>query len=162
MSKRAPDVAVLTANRLQDGIVVYLAVDGRWVESIEGALVARSPDEAHALQEQGARDAALNLVVEPYLAEVADAGGRLVPARMRERVRVEGPSILDDVPGYSPSPRAGAPSPRATPTSPEAPTARGEGRGEGQGHAPTSVSLAAPHPNPLPASGERGLPAEAA
>ncbi len=101
MSKRAPDVAVLTANRLHDGVVVYLAADGQWVEGIEEAAVARSPEDAHALQEQGARDAAANLVVEPYLAEIAEAaGGRRVPARMRERVRVEGPSILDDVPGY--------------------------------------------------------------
>jgi hypothetical protein len=108
VSKRAPDVAVLTANRLHDGIVVFLAADGRWVESITAAAVARSPDDVRALQEQGARDAAANLVVEPYLAEVAEAGGRLLPSRMRERVRVEGPSILDDVPGYvaSPSPRA--------------------------------------------------------
>lgn len=109
MSKRAPDVAVLTANRLHDGVVVYLAADGRWVEGIEEAIVARSPEDAGALQEQGARDAAANLVVEPYLAEIAEAaGGRRVPARMRERVRVDGPSILRDVPGYvgSPSPRA--------------------------------------------------------
>jgi hypothetical protein len=106
MSKRPPEVSVLTANRLRDGIVVYLAADGRWVESIEGAVVARSTEEARALQEQGARDAARNLVVEPYLAAVAETGGRLAPVRMRERVRVEGPSILDDVPGYSPSPRA--------------------------------------------------------
>ena len=154
MSKRAPDVAVLTANRLQDGIVVFLAADGRWVESIEAAVVARSAEEARALHEQGARDSAANLVVEPYLAEVAEAGGRRVPARMRERVRVDGPSILGDVPGYSPSPHA-------TPTSPHAPTARGEGRGEGQPHAPTSAIAAAPHPSPLPASGERGF-AEAA
>jgi hypothetical protein len=131
VSKRAPGVAVLTANRLHDGIVVYLAAAGRWVESIAAAAVARSPDESRALEEQGARDSASNLVVEPYLAEVAEAGGRLFPARMRERVRLEGPSVLDDVPGYSPSPRA-------TPTFPRAPTARGEGRGEGQGHTPTA------------------------
>jgi hypothetical protein len=170
VSRRAPGVAVLTANRLHDGIVVYLAADGRWVESIEDAAVAHAPEETHALEEQGARDSAANLVVEPYLAEVAEAGGRRLPARMRERVRVEGPSILDDVPGYvvspsprasPPSPRVGSPSPRATPTSPEAPTARGEGRGEGQPRAPTPAIASAPHPSPLPASGERGS-AEAA
>ena len=158
MSKRAPDVAVLTANRLRDGIVVYLAAGGRWVECIEMAVVARSAEDARTLQEQGARDSAANLVVEPYLAELAEAAGRTVPARMRERVRVEGPSILDDVPGYSPSPRAGAPSPRATPTSPRTPTARGEG----QRHTPTSALGAGPHPSPLPASGERGSAVEAA
>jgi Protein of unknown function (DUF2849) len=156
VSKRAPDVAVLTANRLHDGIVVFLAADSRWVESIEAAAVAHSPDEARALQEQGARDAAANLVVEPYLAEVVEAAGRRVPSRMRERVRVDGPSILDDVPGY-----VGTPSPRATQTPPGAPTTRGEGWGEGQPRTPTLSSVAAPHPNPLPAGGERE-PAKAA
>lgn len=107
MSKRAPDVAVLTANRLHDGIVVFLSANGRWVESIEAAAVARSPDEVRCLEEQGARDSAANLVVEPYLAEVGEAGGRLIPRRTRERVRVEGPSILDDVPGYVPAGEAG-------------------------------------------------------
>ncbi len=124
MSKRAPDVAVLTANRLEDGIVVYLAPDGRWVESIAAAAVARSAEAARALQAQGARDAARNLVVEPYLAEVVETGSRLVPARMRERVRVEGPSILGDVSGYA------APSPRASVTPPLAPSVRREGRGD--------------------------------
>ena len=61
-----------------------------------------------ALEDRGTYDAARNLVVEPYLVEVREDGGRLVPLRARERVRVLGPSILDDVPGYVapiPSPR---------------------------------------------------------
>ncbi|MBO0765744.1 MAG: DUF2849 domain-containing protein [Hyphomicrobiaceae bacterium] len=127
MSKRPPEVCVLTANRLQDGIVVYLAADGGWVEGIEGALVARSAEAARALEEQGAREVARNLVVEPYLAAVAESDGHLAPARMRERVRVHGPSILTDVPGYvAPSPRPAHPSPRATTPSPRAATATGE------------------------------------
>jgi Protein of unknown function (DUF2849) len=100
MSKRAPNVSVLTANRLSDGIAVFLAADGGWVEGITGAVIARTPEETSALQAQGARDAAGNLVVEPYLAEVAEVDGRVLPSRMRERVRVDGPSILGDVPGY--------------------------------------------------------------
>ncbi len=155
MSKRTPAASVLTANRLHDGIVVFLGSDGAWVEEIDGAAVARSSEEARELQVHGARDSARNLVVEPYLAEVREIGGRLLPVRQRERMRVDGPSILDDVPGYSPSPRA-------TPTLPRAPTARGEGRGEGRGQAPTSAIVAAPHPSPLPASGEREPGAEAA
>jgi len=108
MSKRAPAVCVLTANRLDDGIVVFLDSGGTWVERIDGAAVARSPDETQALEARGAHDAACNLVVEPYLAEVHEVAGRLVPVRARERVRVDGPSILGDVPGYeapSPAPR---------------------------------------------------------
>jgi hypothetical protein len=171
MSKRAPAVSVLTANRLTDGIAVFLAADGTWVESIEGAAIARTAEEAGALQAQGVHDAARNLVVEPYLAELAQSGARPVPTRMRERVRVEGPSILADVPGYVPPGAAGTPSPRASPTSQRAPSARGEGRGEGQPraqtshgldrsgrHAPMSVQAPAPHPDPLSARAGRGDP----
>ena len=150
MSKSAPQISVLTANRLGDGIVVFLDFEGAWSEDIALAVVARDPDEARALEDRGAYDSARNLVVEPYLVEVREADGHLTPIRYRERVRVAGPSILDDVPGYlSPSPRASAPSPQT-------PSARGEGRGEGQQYAPEQAS--APHPNPLPVkNGEREL-----
>jgi hypothetical protein len=154
MSKRPPSVSVLTANRLSDGIAVFLAADGGWVECVDGAAVARSAEEVQALQAQGARDAARNLVVEPYLAEVAertaDTGDRLLPHRMRERLRVEGPSILADVPGYL-APGAGSASHRATARPPRTPSARGEV----QPRAPTQASVAAPPPNPLPATGGR-------
>ena len=99
MSKTA-EISVLTANRLGDGIVVFLDFEGAWSENIAEALAARSPDEVRQLQDRGAHDAAHNLVVEPYLMEVREAGGSLIPIRYRERVRVSGPTILDDVPGY--------------------------------------------------------------
>ena len=117
MSKTS-QISVLTANRLGDGIVVFLDFEGAWSESFDEAIVARSPDEVKALEDRGTYDAARNLVVEPYLVEVREDGGRLVPLRARERVRVFGPSILDDVPGYV----APGPSPRSS---------RGEGQGEG-------------------------------
>jgi hypothetical protein len=156
MSKRSPEVSVLTANRLVDGIVVFLAPDGGWTETIDGAAVARSADEARALQEQGARDAARNVVVEPYLAALAEAGARPLPVRMRERVRVEGPSVLADVPGYVPPGSARSASARATPASPRAPIARGEGRGEGRQQMPTPALVAAPHPHPSPLPARAG------
>jgi hypothetical protein len=162
MSKRPPAISVLTANRLKDGIVMFLGVDGTWVESIDGAAVARTPEEAQALQARGASDAAANLVVEPYLAEVQETGGRRVPVRARERVRIAGPSILGDVPGYvAPAPRVPSPSPRspsdhprehAAPKAPEG--ERGEGRGEGHPHTPM-LAPAAHHPSPLPALTDR-------
>ena len=108
MSKTpTPQTSVLTANRLGDGIVVFLDFEGAWSGSIVDALVARSPHEVRALEDRGAYDTARNIVVEPYLVEVREIGGVLTPVRYRERVRVAGPSILDDVPGYaSPSPRS--------------------------------------------------------
>ena len=99
MSKNA-EISVLTANRLGDGIVVFLDFEGAWSETIAEAVIARSPDEIRALQDRGTYDAAHNLVVEPYLVEVRETARGLVPIRYRERVRVTGPSVLDDVPGY--------------------------------------------------------------
>jgi hypothetical protein len=103
MSKSVPQIRVLTANRLHDGIVVFLDFEGAWGESLAQAVVAHSPDEVRALEDRGAYDAARNIVVEPYLVEVREVGGQLTPIRQRERVRAAGPSILDDVPGFSPS-----------------------------------------------------------
>ena len=140
MSKSAPHISVLTANRLDDGIVVFLDFEGAWNESLAEAVVARDPGEARALEDRGAYDAAHNLVVEPYLVEVREEAGRLTPIRVRERVRVSGPSILDDVPGYSPSPR----------------------RGESGVRGSHTRCGSAPHPDPLPASGEREALVEAA
>ena len=100
MSKSAPHISVLTANRLDDGIVVFLDFEGAWNESLAEAVVARDPGEARALEDRGAYDAAHNLVVEPYLVEVRETQAGLTPVRYRERVRAGGPSVLDDVPGY--------------------------------------------------------------
>jgi hypothetical protein len=100
MSKNASAISLLTANRLGDGIVVFLDFEGDWSERIDQAAVARSPDEARALEARGHHDAARNIVVEPYLIEVREAGSGFVPLRTRERVRVAGPSVLGDVPGY--------------------------------------------------------------
>jgi Protein of unknown function (DUF2849) len=99
MSKRTLP-SILTANRLGDGAAVFLDFEGAWSESIAEAAVAHSPDEVRALEDRGAYDCAHNLVVEPYLVEVHDIGGRIVPVRYRERVRAGGPTILSDVPGY--------------------------------------------------------------
>jgi len=100
MSKRATGSSILTANRLSDGRAVFLDFEGAWGESIDIALVARTAQEVAELDSRGAFDAAQNLVVEPYLVEVREAEGRLLPIRQRERVRAAGPSMLDDVPGY--------------------------------------------------------------
>jgi hypothetical protein len=132
MSK-TPQISVLTANRLGDGIVVFLDFEGAWSESLDEAVVARSPDEVKALEDRGTYDAARNLVVEPYLVEVREDGGRLLPLRARERVRALGPSILDDVPGY------------VAPPLPPSPRLRGEGRGEGQLHVPPQTKSYTPH-----------------
>jgi hypothetical protein len=100
MSKNSAHVHILTANRLRDGAVVFLNFDGDWVQTLAAAVIARSPDEVRGLEARGAHDAARNLVVDPYLVEMRELTGALQPLRQRERLRLAGPSILGDVPGY--------------------------------------------------------------
>ena len=110
MSKSAPHISVLTANRLDDGIVVFLDFEGAWSESIAEAVVARDPDEVRALEDRGAYDAAHNLVVEPYLVEVREDAGRLTPdplPRARARRRPQHPRRRAGVPAPSPRLRRG-------------------------------------------------------
>ena len=46
--------SVVTANRLRDGIVVYLASDGSWTEEIGRARIAETENEVAALEAQAA------------------------------------------------------------------------------------------------------------
>ena len=83
---------ILTANRLIDGAVVFLAADGSWNTHLTGVHTATDKESAAALEAIGARDAAAQIVVAPYLIDVAEENGRLVPTRYREHIRAFGPS----------------------------------------------------------------------
>jgi hypothetical protein len=129
MSKSSGQVQVLTANRLGDGAVVFLNFDGDWVATLAGVVIARSPDEARGLAARGLFDAGRNLVVDPYLVEMREVAGALLPLRQRERVRLDGPSILDDVPGYT-APAARPPDTDTRGAEENAAGQAGSGRGE--------------------------------
>ena len=47
---------VVTANRLTDGIVVYLAPDGSWTEDLDRARLAETEEETKGLEEEAAKD----------------------------------------------------------------------------------------------------------
>jgi hypothetical protein len=78
---------VVTANRLIDGIVVYLASDGGWTEEIGRARLAETEDETKALEAEATRDVALRKVVAVYPMEVALHDGEVDPLSVRERIR---------------------------------------------------------------------------
>lgn len=84
---------VLTANRLTDGIAVWLDAGGKWVESLQDALVARHAEAASALEEIGKRDFSANLVVDVNVIEVEEVAGVIRPLRLRERIRAAGPTM---------------------------------------------------------------------
>jgi uncharacterized protein DUF2849 len=79
--------SVVTANRLRDGIVVYLASDGGWTEEIGRARIAETEDEVAALEAQAAEDVKARKVVAVYPMDVALHGGTVDPLSVRERIR---------------------------------------------------------------------------
>jgi hypothetical protein len=79
--------SVVTANRLTDGIVVYLASDGGWTEEIARARLAETEDEVKALEAEAAKDVAARKVVAVYPMDVAIREGAVDPLSVRERIR---------------------------------------------------------------------------
>jgi hypothetical protein len=86
-------VKALTANRLEDGEVVFLA-KGRWVERfVDADLFA---DEAEALAAEAHAKTQITQLVEPYLIDVTPAEGGVAPVSYRERLRALGPTNHHD------------------------------------------------------------------
>ncbi len=81
---------VFTANRVTDGVVVFLDEDDRWTESL-GRVSVIADDEKLAAKTAVAEADAVAVVVDPYTIEVTDEGGEIRPVRYRERIRAFGP-----------------------------------------------------------------------
>ena len=79
----------LTANRLADGETVFWK-NGKWVDRFAEAELFEGQDEAETAE--AAAKAALTVVVDPYLIDVAQAGDIWAPVSFRERIRCLGPS----------------------------------------------------------------------
>lgn len=87
----------ISANRLRDGVVVFLSPSG-WVEHLADA--ERFPDKAAAdaaLEARARADEKRNLLVEPTVFEVREAGGRIEAAHIREAIRARGPTVRPDL-----------------------------------------------------------------
>ena len=78
---------VVTANRLVDGIVVYLAPDGRWTEDIAHARFAETEDETKVLEEIGNKAVKDRVVVAMYPMPVEIRDGVVDALSVRERIR---------------------------------------------------------------------------
>ena len=88
---------LVVANRLTDGVVVYLTTEGDWSKSIEHGHVADNETDAEALLEIAARAARNQFIVDPYLIETKGNGGSRRPTRLRERIRATGPTVRPDL-----------------------------------------------------------------
>jgi hypothetical protein len=85
-------VKIITANRLSDGVVVYLKGDG-WVPAIAGASVLNAQDAIDAGLAIAKRAIANREVVDVNAIDISLDENRLpVPNRLRERIRAFGPT----------------------------------------------------------------------
>ena len=83
---------IITANRLSDGVVVYLNGDN-WVAAISYASVLSAPDALDAGLATAKRSFANREVVDVNAVDVTFGENRLpVPVRLRERIRAFGPT----------------------------------------------------------------------
>jgi hypothetical protein len=83
---------IMTANRLDDGSIVYMTVkDSRphWVHDIAEAL-AFGEGEVSDMESMAHAEVAANVVVSPY---VIDTTVSSAPTSVKEAVRAAGPSI---------------------------------------------------------------------
>jgi hypothetical protein len=78
---------VVTANRLTDGIVVYLAPDGGWTEDIARARFAETEEETHALEQIGDKAVKDRIVVAMYPMPVEIKDGAVDALSVREKIR---------------------------------------------------------------------------
>ena len=88
---------VLTANRLKDGVSVWLAAGDRWSESIKDARIVSSDAEFAAMEETAEKAMNNQEVVEALLIDVTVGDDGAVPVRYREQIRAFGPTIRPDL-----------------------------------------------------------------
>jgi hypothetical protein len=87
---------IISANRLNDGIVVYLTDGGDWAEAIAAARVIDSEEALTAALEVAAAAVARQLVVDPYPIQIDESEERR-PTRFREYIRARGPTVRPDL-----------------------------------------------------------------
>ena len=96
-TRKGAQFQAVTANRLADGIVVYLTADGGWSVSLQDAAVAEGKEAAEALLARAEPTVTGNMVVEPYLFEVAREASGIRAASVRETIRQAGPTVRLDL-----------------------------------------------------------------
>ena len=83
------DLQVASANRLIDGLVVYLDDAGQWTPRLDRAVLARDKNESAILLERARAEAFT--VVDPFLvAVIEDDDGTIEPLSLREKIRAAG------------------------------------------------------------------------
>lgn len=106
--QKAAPRQIITANRLSDGLVVFLAAGQRWSEAVAEADVLTTPEAVEAALAFGKACQAGRLLVDPVAIDVIETATGPWPVRLRERIRAFGPTARTDIENAAPQ-RADAP-----------------------------------------------------
>ena len=88
---------IVTANRLSDGIVVFLDARLAWVEAFASAAAFNDAAATGAAMAAAKESEARNEVVEPYGVELIERNGHFAPKALREAIRANGPTNRRDL-----------------------------------------------------------------
>ena len=83
---------VISANRLSDGIVVFRAKGGAWVEQLRDAEILADAAAVKAALGLVEQDVKANHVIEVTAFEVAINHGQVEPVHLRDKIRARGPT----------------------------------------------------------------------
>ncbi len=84
---------VVTANRLIDGIVIFIGPGRAWVTDIAAATVFVDGPELEEALAFGAEEVKARKLVDPYAVDIRIEDGKPVPERLRELIRARGPTV---------------------------------------------------------------------
>ncbi len=84
---------IISANRLSDGLIVFLDKENKWVEAATQAAVFDTKESAASALARGQVDIKTNLVVDVAAIDMVEVAGRLQPSHLRDSIRMAGPTI---------------------------------------------------------------------
>lgn len=97
MAKKTNGTAVITGNRLTDGVVVYLTAEGAWTERVEDATATAEPELRQSLEEKANAAIAKQEVTHWEAIEVELRDGLLTAVKNMEAIRSRGPTVRRDL-----------------------------------------------------------------
>lgn len=86
--------SMFTANRLKDGAVIWLGPDSQWFEAFDRGLASDDEATLERLKATAEDHQAAGRIIGAYEIKVEETADRkTVPVRLRERIRVGGPTV---------------------------------------------------------------------
>ena len=84
---------IISANRLTDGLVVYLGAYGEWVTDIAAATVFDTEEGREAAKAKAQHALTANFIIDPLVVDITDGGGARRATTLRNTIRAQGPTI---------------------------------------------------------------------